>query len=834
MKSITKASLLGATALGAGLMGTAAVAQVDVITVTAQKREQTLQEVPVAVTVVTEELLENAQILDIVDLQTAVPSLRVSQNQSPANTSFSIRGLGSDTNNFGLEPSVGIFVDGVYRSRNGAAVNDFLGLERVEVLRGPQSTLFGKNTSAGVISFTTAEPSMEFGAEAVASIGNLDLYRGQAMVEGPILEDMVAARIDVNWQERDGYVDNLAGGPSLNDRDRWGVRGQFLIEPSSRLSVRVIGDHNSIDENCCAAPFAFHPPGNAFILGFLGGTVVPPDPDGGDAVAVDEDVAAKIVNQGISAEVNYEFDGFTLTSITAYREYDERQRIDPDWVDLTMTDLRQLDHEYETTTQEFRITSTGDRTVDWVGGFYYFNQDLSARNTTRYGPDLRPFADLFSDLDGNPATPGSLIDVIEGLCNGPFGPFVPGCVPGSYLAQGQGLPVSFFEQEAESWAVFGQADWHITDRLTLTGGLRYTEEDKELDSAITVNDPFSAVDLVAVSVPILQAFGLTPAQAAALAPVACLPGQTIPTCNPILGLSALQFFPPAPSVSGDFADDDISGTIRLAYDLTPSVNVYASWTTGYKAGGFALDASAARVGDFTFDAETTTSYEIGLKGFFLDDTVQANFALFQQESEDFQTNVFTGSTFVPDNAGSILLQGLEGDITWAPNQRFNVNWGFTYMFEMEYEEFENAQCPVSDPSGCTFITSPLNNALVPVQDLSGKQLAGAARFVSSLGASYTQPVGNNLEVGLYGDFYYTSDRFLDVTLDPLLTQDDVYVFNASVSLGNRDGDWELQAWGRNLTDYDYVYTKFFSTLPGSVNAYPAEPRTYGLTLRMRY
>lgn len=255
--------LLSATILASTMITVGAQAQVDGapnspddysndIIVTATKRTETLQNTPIAVSVTSAAQIENAQIRDLIDLQSSIPSLRVSQLQSSANTNFIIRGFGNGANNAGIEPSVGLFIDGVYRSRSAAQVSDLPNLERVEVLRGPQSTLFGKNASAGVISIVTQRPQFKFGGNFEASYGNFDAVTVKGSVTGP-LSETIAFSLAGNFNRRDGYVRDLNLDTDTNDRNRWGVRGQLLFEPTDALSIRLIGDYDEIDENCCAA-----------------------------------------------------------------------------------------------------------------------------------------------------------------------------------------------------------------------------------------------------------------------------------------------------------------------------------------------------------------------------------------------------------------------------------------------------------------------------------------------------------------------------------------------------------------------------------------------------
>ncbi|MEE2525591.1 TonB-dependent receptor [Hyphobacterium sp. HN65] len=845
-KSFRKLAM-GSSALAFAVIAAAPVySQVDTITVTAQRREATLQDTPVAVTAVQGDVLEQSQLRDVRDLQTLVPSLRVNTDASSSNTSFAIRSIGSSTFNWGIEPSVGVFVDGVYRSRNGASINDFLGVQRVEVLRGPQSTLFGKNTSAGVISFITEQPADEWGSEVEFTVGRFNQQTVRGMITGP-LGDTVSGRLDLNYNSRDGFITNVTDGRDVNERDRWGWRGQLLWEPGDRFSLRLIADQGFIDENCCAAPFTRVSPTNAGAFAILGVTQLPVNPFSGQ-IAIDGSVRSIVDTGGLSAEMNWEFDGATFTSITAYRAYDEEQDIDPDWVDQPFNQRRFLDQDYQTTTQEFRLTSTGDRTVDYLFGAYFFHQNLNTTNITRQGPLLRPFADLFSDLDGNPFTPGSAVGLVEALCNGPQGPFIGGCVPGQYLAAGSGQSSSFY-QNNDTFALFGQLDWHVNDRLTITGGLRYTNDEKDARSDILIDDPFAALDFVQIGFNALifpaaftQATGLpyTPGNVALVQTLnptgfaAIVAGAQAaaadPNVNSLLGLGALQFFPPAPNFTDSRSDSATTGALIVAYDVNDNVNIYGSYTRGFKGGGYALDSAAARVGSFSFDPETVTAWEAGIK--VQTNELILNTAIFRQNIEDFQTNVFTGSSFVPDNAGEIQVGGIEIEALFQPTENLTFTGGVTWLWESKYVSFANGPCPVSDTSNCTFRPSATSPALVPVQDLSGRD-TGAAELTGNFTALYTRPITSSMEAFVRGEVYFITDRALSVDLDPLLTQEGYNLLNGSIGLAAQDGSWEVQVWGRNLGNEEYLQGAFNSTLPGNINGYPGDPRTWGITVRAR-
>ena len=274
---------------GRGILGLAAAllvapafaqqetAMLDEIVITASKRETTLQEIPVAVSVLDAADLQESQVLEVKDLQFLVPSLKVTQLQSSGNTNFIIRGFGNGANNVGIEPSVGVFIDGVYRSRTAAAMNDLPNIERIEVLRGPQSTLFGKNASAGVISVISAKPSLdETSGSASLTVGEYSQVLLKADVNGP-LSETAGFSLSGSFNQRDGYYDNLAGGEPLGELNRYGVRGQLYFVPSDELEARVIADYSKLDEACCGVANLSDGPTTPAIL-LAGGNLVANDP----------------------------------------------------------------------------------------------------------------------------------------------------------------------------------------------------------------------------------------------------------------------------------------------------------------------------------------------------------------------------------------------------------------------------------------------------------------------------------------------------------------------------------------------------------------------------
>lgn len=774
----------------AGLLAvpSAARAQLEEVVVTAQLRETTLQETPVAVTALSGETTDIAQIRDLRDLQTLAPTLRATTRQAPGASDFSIRGLGTSADNIGLEPSVGVFVDGVYRARGGAAINDFLGLQRVEILRGPQSTLFGKNTPAGVISFITREPGYEPTVEGEITAGRFDQVILKGALETGIVDDVLALRIDLNRHERDGFLDNVVQDEQVNDRDRQGARVQLLFEPANDLKFRFIADYNSLEESCCAAPFLENFPPNEQALLALGATVLPDDPFNRD-VAFDGVVASELDTSGVSLQMDWRLGGLTFTSISALRAYDEARDIDADFIDLSLADRRLLTNQYTTFTQELRLASDGGRRLDWLVGFYFLDQQLETTNQQLFGADLRPFADLAS---------GGAITDLENLLAA-----TRGVMPGTYLAPGDGLREAF-DLGTTTVAVFGQIDWYLTDRLTLTTGLRYSAEQKDIAARIDIEDPFAALDLS--NIPEAALLGLPP--------------------DVFLPLVPFQFNPPADDFQRDRDESNVAGQVILAYDVNEALSAYASYSRGFKAGGFNVSAFAAVNDNFEFDAETIDAFELGLKTTLFDDRGSLNLSLFDQTLKDFQSNVFTGTSFVLDNAGQVSVTGLEAEFAIEPVNDLVLTVAFTSLFDAKYDEYLNGPCADLDTSQSCLLNG--------TQDLSGFDLPEARDLTGAITVTYTRDLGPFLGF-VRTETFYSGETSLGSAPDPRRVQEAYQLVNGSIGVRSHDERVELQLWARNIANENYQEGNFPSVgQPGSLNSYVGDPRTWGVTVRARY
>ena len=825
---------------------------IEEIIVTASKRAQTLQEVPIAVSVTTAQTIEQAEIRDVLDLQSVVPSLRVSQLQNSNQTTFIIRGFGNGANNPGIEPSVAVFVDGVYRSRAQSQISDLPKLERIEVLRGPQSTLFGKNASAGVVSVVTAAPTYEPEGYVELGLGNYNNQTAKGYYSTG-LTDKVALSVSGSMNKRDGYADNLTTGNDVSTRDRWGVRADLLIEPSDTSRIRIIADYDELDEICCTVANLVNGPTGAAVVA-LGGKLDAENPFSYD-VYYNNDSINIAENGGITVNAEFDFGGFDVTSITAYRDSFLDQPVsDVDFGGADLIGNQPTSTDIQTFTQELRISGSTD-SVDWVAGIFYFDEDIDYRNGLDFGSAFSGYVDF---LTGGAGT----VLGLEALL---------GYAPGTFH---NGVAVrEYAKQSNQAASVFAQMDIALNDRLTATVGLSYIQDEKDTSLRQDNSDEFSKLDLdgtdgfnALVGLTLAQQFPLvfgglpfsaqniglvtsTPEGAAGFlqlqqAVVAGVSQVDLanPAQNPLLGLQALQFLPqllgyPNAGNSGTSDDSKVTYTARLAYDWTDSINVYASLSTGYKAtswnlsrdsrptaaevsaltaAGTALPANLV-IGTRLAGPEESEVFELGLKGSF--DWGFVNIAVFDQTIEGFQSNTFTGAAFSLANAGSQSAQGLEVDVAYNPTDSLTLAFSGVFL----------------DPKYDSFTGSAIG-------DISGTQPGGIHEQSLSLAATY------NFELGGYDgyvrmDYQYESE----VDIQDGGAANPTYAALAAVgaearemnvvngSAGLEIDGWNISLWARNLFNDEYLITNFPSVAQaGSFNGYPSQPRTFGLNVRKNF
>ena len=664
------------------------------ITVTAQKRVEQLQDVPIAVTALDEQLLQDTGVRDIKDLQVLVPGLTVTSTQNEAITTARIRGIGTVGDNVGLESSVGVVIDGVYRARNSVGFGDLGQLERIEVLKGPQGTVFGKNTSAGVINVVTRRPSYTQTAEGEVTAGNYGAL-GASGYYSDALGENSAFSVYAAKRKRDGWMDVVTGaGPRTEtgdyDQNYHLLRGQLLLEPADTLAVNVIADYTSREENCCTA-VQIVTGGTGPLIDFLGG---------GDAIAIPADPFARVAysnrsteqdikDKGISAQADWDspwFGGATLTSITAFRDWQTINGLD---FDFTTADLlyRNADPDesfsrFENFSQELRLTGSTD-SIDWMVGMFYSDEDLTRNDSYRVGAAYEPY---LSTLVGS--------QVLGGLAAqlAPAGITVDTSNPAVFMSQVSGQPfgsnfaglgaLDRYKQNANSLGLFTNNTWHATDALDLTLGLRYTSEEKELASVYSnpngsvgcgsvLANPAGrvAAALMARGIPITS---LPPAMQAQIL------GAVTPQLAGYMCLPWANALHNGRMTEQQREEKEWSGTVKAAYRWSERVMTYASAARGYKAGGFNLDrvqssnglssggSGITPVDDTSFPGEFVDSFELGAKTTWAGGNLLLNATLFHQTYEDFQLNSFLGTSFVVRSIPEVVSKGVDAELMWQP------------------------------------------------------------------------------------------------------------------------------------------------------------------------
>ena len=835
-------NLLRATASAAVLTALAAgvahaqdeVTSVDEIVVTAQKREQSLQDVAIVVTALPEALLSNAGAKDIKDMTILTPGLTVTSTSNESLTTARIRGVGTVGDNPGLESSVGVVIDGVYRPRNGVGFGDLGEMRRVEILKGPQGTLFGKNTSSGVINVITKAPEFDFGIEMEATAGNYGAVGGSASVTGAMVGDVLAGRLYVAKRNRDGFLDIDTGdGPRSalddNNTDFYTIRGQLLFQPSDIFDLRVIMDFTNRDENCCAAVQIRTGPTAGFINALSAGTGVSIPADPYERVAYsNRDTHQRIHDSGWSAEANLDFESInaTLTSISAMRDWDMVNGID---LDFSGADIAWRDDngrngvEFDTFSQEFRLAGATDN-LDWLIGAFYSTEDLTRKDSYIFGSDYAAYNALLLTSGASTRFGCFTAAVFNPAC---FAAPVPTLGPSPVA--GDGI-ADVYSQNSETLAFFTNNSWRFAEGFELTVGLRYTMDDKSVNSLFRNTGTNGAACAGALG-------NATPAAAKGLI---CLPWA-----NPFFnGLITHQ----------EFSDDDFSGTGKLSYRMNENIMAYVSYARGYKAGGFNLDriqsanglpsggSGVLPVADTFFPAETVDSYEVGIKTTWMNGSLLLNATYFRQDYEDFQLNAFLGTSFTVQSIPGVTSEGVDADFIWfTPLEGLTIQGGITYA-DTQYDDFVAAD--LDRPS-----TFP------PLSLLPGSPVSFAPKWSDTISATFDRDFGDNLRFMISASGKYMSDFNTKSDLLPLGEQDGFFVMNGRVAIGAADKSWTLELWGNNLLDEEYMQVAFNAPLQGTFtqstvqpngtfynpaldsgtyNAFLGAPRTLGVTLRLKY
>ncbi|OAN55497.1 TonB-dependent receptor [Sphingobium sp. TCM1] len=767
------------------------------IVVTARRRAEELQDVPLSVSVLNSEAVEQTGSYNIQRLTQLQPTLQF-YSTNPRNSSINIRGIGAPLGltNDGIEQGVGIYIDQVYYNRVAAATLDFVDIEQVEVLRGPQGTLYGKNTTAGAINITTRAPSFSYEGKAEISVGNLNFKQAKATVSGPIT-DRLAIRIGASVTDRQGTIYNVASNQHVNSQDFLGLKGSLLWKATDTLNITLAGDYNLQNPVCCAQIYAGYGstqraanrqyPALTASLGYQVPSTNPYD----RLTDLDAQLKARNEMGGASLRAEWDLGGGTLTSVSAYRYWDWQPSNDRDFTGLDVTTRSQNPTQQKQWTQELRYAQEGE-TIDFVVGAFGFHQTIHTTGSQVQGADASAWLlNPTSSLSRNPA-------VLNGL-----------------------TAENDIRLKNTSAALFGQLTWHVTDRLSLQPGLRlnYDKKKGSYDSVVTGTASNGTRQLVTFA-------------------------STDPWIVAQRGVLAPQSF------EASFSDWNLSYDFTAAYEFSDDVMGYATYSRAFKSGGINLNgvpldaAGNPQLDVATVKPEKVNHFEIGLKTQFWDKRATLNLTGFWTEIEDYQAIVNNGQNSVLRgylaNADKVRVRGIEADFSIRPSDRVNAYVSGAYT-DPKYRKFTNAPCPPElsgGNSGATPGAPGVPGAVSPaVCDISGQLLPGISKYSLSYGVEFNVPTAL---LGGEGQFYIGWDGSYRSTFSSNASRS-VYMDIKGYSLNNlrlgfRNSDGlNVYGWVRNIFDQNYM--EVLATTPGNtglIAGQPGDPRTYGLTLKVDF
>jgi iron complex outermembrane receptor protein len=862
--------VLTAMMLAAGTLLPARAQQIEEVVVTAQKREENVQEVPISISTYSGEFLDQSGIDTLQDLGDYAPNLTLSTSSNIVNNRIIMRGVGSVGDN-ALEPSVAVFIDGVYYPRTSALVGSLTDIEQVEVLRGPQGTLFGRNASMGALNIRTRAPSDEFEGELRGSYGNYDALRVDGSVSGPI-NDMLSGRLAFHHSNRDGYGDNnfLNAGnhKEFGDWEDLTVRGKLYFEPTADLSATITVDYASVDNegNVIEVKDDTVLPGYAPIISAVLSPTGPFQPtgpvpemldDGDYHINQDHRDQADDEQYGISADISWKVGSHTIRSITAYRDWSNESfesalRLPADLFN------RVSGYDAETISQEVQLLSPTDGRFQYVAGLYYYDEDYRIDQNFDLGADfcspavgnlvtataartlIPTLTAAFTPLIGaglaqavatgivvgaitTPAqlvalgVPAPLAPVL--LAAAPSAPTIGGAAAASCAAGPQTAAVDGeFRQDVTSLALFGQLTVNVTDQLRLTGGLRWTSDEKDGSFDSIINNPIVAP-----------------------------PSPTNP-----FGLQ-LRAAESAPDLK--FDDNELTWMVNVSYFATDDIMLFGSYSTGFKSGGFNSEGAnrPLTVDERVFGSETVDNWELGMKSMWFDQRLVANLTWYHTEISDFQDRQFDGVNFIVQNAGQLTQQGIELDLQARPMEPLTLLLGVSYL-DSEFDEFPNA----TNLPAIVAATQAMNRARlaaglpplpVPPQDLKGERNHFSPEWQLSLSAEWADALPNtNLGWFVRGEYQFVDDQNVgaETNANPQSIQRGYDLVNARIGLRGSESRWELSAFVRNAFDQEFCQTIFnqpIGTTLGLVDAVSlggmqrcvlGTPQTWGVEAAYRF
>ena len=773
------------------------------IVVTARRRAETVQDVPIAMSVIGGTTLAETGVYNVGRLTQIQPSLQF-YSTNPRNSAANIRGLGAPfgLTNDGIEQGVGIYVDQVYYSRIASATFDFTDTERIEVLRGPQGTLYGKNTTAGAINISTRKPSFSPEARVEFTGGNLDFFQGKASVSGPLVADKLAVRLSASVTTRRGTIYNVTSREYVNSQDNQSIRGQLYWKPTDTLDFTLYGDYNRQDPKCCAQiyarvgttqrPLARQYEALAAAFGYA-----PPSRNAFDRLTdLDTPLFARQELGGGSLVGNLDLGFATITSVSAYRFWNWDPSNDRDFTGLPITSVSANPSQQKQFSQEIRLASNGKNTFDYVVGAFYFHQSIDTQGLQVQGPAASRFL-------LNPGSPPF-------GANGCATPTTAACNPAVLDGLTARNTIGF---KNDSAAVFGKLTWHVSDKLEIAPGLRVNYDKKTGDYVSIVTTGSGSTTL-------------TSDQRGVLAPQAYKP---------------------------DFDNWNVSGDITASYDFAPTIHGYATYARSNKSGGINLSGLPLDANNnpilavATVKPEKVNNYELGLKTQLFDRRVTFNLAGFWTDIMDYQATVTNGQLGVLRgylaNAGFVRTRGFEVDTAFRPNENLNTYFNVAYT-DAKYVRFRDAPCPPELSGGTTAAagqtpSAPGTPGGISPQfcDISGQRLPGVSKWALSFGAEYDLP---SQVAGYDGYFYLGYDgsyrsNFSSNPSESIYTTINGYSLH-NFRLGYKAQDkWNLFGWVRNAFNNDYYeLLTLQSGNTGMIAGQPGDPRTYGATVSMSF
>jgi iron complex outermembrane receptor protein len=710
-------------------------AMLEEIIVTAQKKSQVIRDVPISISLTTGETLDKMSIRGFEELSASIPNVTIAENATQ--DSVTIRGIGSGANH-GFEQSVGTFVDGVYFGRGRSSRSPFLDIESVEILKGPQGVLFGKNTIAGALNISTREPTYDFEGSIEGEYFEADdSWAVTAIVSGP-LSETVAGRLVVKRAESDGFVDNITTGKNEPEKEESFIRASLAWDASDKLNVAAKFESSSYDvvgrsmQLVEAGPF----------LGLYQSV----DPNFEQKLDYKRSVTHSAFEsdyddteaQNATITVRYDLENVSFVSVSAYVGYEYDNSIPANFAAGIDTAAKGYDEEFSQFSQELRLESNSDGNFEYNVGVFYQTEEVD---------HLQDFA----------------FDTTQGRADGfPLPPFV-------------GVTQFDLVQDTDSLAIFGQGTWHFSDAVRATFGLRYTKDEKDMDfvQRTTGSLPF-----------------------------------------------------PNRAIEDKREDTSTTPSLNVQWDITDNTMVYASYSEGFKSGGFDFESAGQ------FEEETVEAYEFGLKSSLLDGAAELNVAYFNSEFEDLQVSAWNGQTFITGNAATSITKGVEIDGRWQLTDSLLLT-GAVAFTDASYDDFTNAVCNTPQQLAHGLATGLNPNTCQ--QDLSGKPLQFAPDWAGNVGLEYVSAMESGLEWTVNLDVNFSDNYFTALDLDPVSEQDSFTKVNLRIQLASDEDTWSVALLAKNLTDEKT--TNWVNDVPFFRGAYFGAidpPRSVGIQGKYRF